>query len=170
MSLAAETKADLSVTQQELEQFLFLEAALLDDWALDDWLTLFAPGAEYFVPPAGSDDDVNSATTLFYVADDYHRLTERVKRLKKRTAHVEYPHSRCRRMITNIRILGGNDAAFDVTSNFITFRTKRNDTETYFGHHRYTMKVDGGAIKIVRKTSFLDAEDIAEQGKVSIIL
>ena len=90
-------------TRAELEDFLFLEAALLDNWQLDDWLALFAPGARYFVPPAGADDDADPASTLFYVADDYHRLCERVKRLNKRTAHAEFPRSRCRRMVSNVR-------------------------------------------------------------------
>ena len=71
------------LTRSELEDFLFLEAALLDNWQLDEWLALFVEGARYFVPPAGADDDADPSTTLFYVADDYHRLCERVKRLKK---------------------------------------------------------------------------------------
>ena len=40
------------------------------------------------------------------IADDEHHLTERVKRLGKRTAHAEYPHSMTQRMITNVRIFG----------------------------------------------------------------
>ncbi len=160
----------LSVGRQDVEDFLYLEAALLDDWKLTEWLALFVPGARYLVPPAGSNDDVDPATTLFYVADDYHRLTERVKRLGKRNAHVEFPHSRCRRMVSNVRILGGSDDAFMATSNFVTYRSKRGVTETYLGHHRYELCCDGGSIRIRRKTSFLDTDDINAQGKVSIIL
>ena len=94
----------LTVTRSDLEDFLYLEAALLDEWRMEEWLALFVPGARYLVPPAGSNDDVDPATTLFYVADDYHRLTERVKRLGKKNAHVEFPHSRCRRHLEDSRI------------------------------------------------------------------
>lgn len=170
MSAQVKIAETLSASQQQVEQFLYEEAALLDSWELMDWLSLFEKGASYFVPPASAADDANPATTLFYVADDYHRLTERVKRLLKRTAHVEYPHSRCRHMVTNVRILGGNDDEFSVTSNFVTYRSKRGSTETYFGHHLYLMTVADGAIKIRRKTSILDSDDIADQGKVSIII
>ena len=69
-----------------------------------------------------------------------------------------------------MRILGGDDREFEVTSNFITFRSKRGSTETYFGHHRYLMTVSSGAILIRYKRSTLDADDITEQGKVSIII
>ncbi len=159
-----------SLSRSELEDFLYLEAALLDQWDLDGWLALFAEGARYLVPPAGADDSAVPATTLFYVADDYHRLTERVKRLKKRTAHAEFPRSRCRRMISNVRILGGNDARFEACANYVTWRSKMGRTDTFFGHHRYLLTCSEGAPRILEKTTFIDQDDIREQGKVSIIL
>lgn len=170
MSATAALRRKLSVSRADVEDFLFEEAALLDDWKLTEWVALFEPGASYYVPAAGSPDDADPATTLFYVADDYHRLTERVKRLLKRTAHVEFPHSRCRHLVSNVRITGGDDSEFRVTSNFATYRTKRGHTELYFGHHNYVMTLKNGAIAIRQKTSFLDCDDIAEQGKVSIII
>lgn len=170
MNTQAKLASRLSVTRAEVEDFLFDEAALLDEWKLQEWVALFEEGASYYVPPAGSDEDVDPATSLFYVADDYHRLTERVKRLMKRTAHVEYPHSRLRHMVSNVRILGGSDDEFTVTSNFATYRSKRGNTELYFGHHRYVMTLANGALRIRQKTSFLDSDDIADQGKVSIII
>lgn len=168
MSAQLETRP--SVTRAELEDFLFEEAALLDAWQHEDWLALFVEGARYLVPPAGADDDADPATTLFYVADDWHRLCERVKRLGKRTAHAEFPRSRCRRMISNVRILDGDDTRFRATSNFVTWRSKMGRTDTFFGHHRYELAIVDGAIRIRNKTTFLDANDIREQGKVSIIL
>lgn len=153
----------------ELEDFLFLEAALLDNWQLDEWLALFAPGARYFVPPAGADDDADPATTLFYVADDYHRLCERVKRLNKRTAHAEFPRSRCRRMVSNVRFLEGDATCFTVTSNYVTWRSKLGVTDTFFGHHLYAMTRVAGQLRILSKKTFLDQDDIRDQGKVSII-
>ncbi len=156
-------------TRAELEDFLFLEAALLDNWQLDEWLALFAPGARYFVPPAGADDDADPASTLFYVADDYHRLCERVKRLNKRTAHAEFPRSRCRRMVSNVRLLTGDAARFTVTSNYVTWRSKLGVTDTFFGHHLYEMTRVDGRLRILSKKTFLDQDDIRDQGKVSII-
>lgn len=163
-------KKMLSVSRSELEDFLFTEAALLDAWLMNEWVDLFAEGATYFVPPAGAADDVDPSTTLFYVADDYFRLTERAKRLMKRTAHVEYPHSKTRRFITNVRILEGTDKAFQATCNFLTYRTKNRVTDVYFGHHNYTLRSIDGEIKILNKTSIIDTDDIHAQGKVSIIL
>ena len=36
--------------QHEVEQLLYLEARLLDDWNLDAWLALYTPDARYIVP------------------------------------------------------------------------------------------------------------------------
>ena len=160
----------LSITRAAVEDFLFLEAALLDEWKLEAWLKLFAEGASYWVPSAGSADDVRPETTLFYIADDWFRLTERVKRLGKKNAHVEFPKSRCRHLVSNVRLLGGADESFQVTSNFVTYRTKGGITEIYLGHHRYTLGLREGAPLILQKTSFLDTDDINDQGKVSIII
>ena len=167
--MSAKPNAAITVSRAELEDFLFEEAALLDAWRVDDWLALFVDGGSYFVPPAGADDDADPATMLFYVADDYHRLCERVKRLNKRTAHAEFPRSRCRRMISNVRILDGTDDDFRATSNFVTWRSKMGRTDTFFGHHRYVLSKIDGSIRINSKTTFLDADDIRDQGKVSII-
>lgn len=160
----------LHVTRAEVEDFLYEEAALLDAWEMDAWLALFTEDARYLVPPAGSEDGVDPASTLFYVADDYFRLTQRVARLNKRTAHVEFPHSRCRHLVSNVRILGGDDSDFRVGANFVTYRSKDGKTETYLGHHVYRLCLADGAIRIREKISYLDTDNINEQGKVSIIV
>ena len=36
--------------RQQVEDFLYAEAALLDGWQLDDWLRLFDEDAKYEVP------------------------------------------------------------------------------------------------------------------------
>ncbi|MBX9605164.1 MAG: aromatic-ring-hydroxylating dioxygenase subunit beta [Gammaproteobacteria bacterium] len=161
--------ASVGATRDELEDFLYAEAALLDAWRLDEWLALFVEGARYFIPPAGAEDDADPSTSLFYVADDYHRLCERVKRLKKRTAHAEFPRSRCRRLVSNVRVVEGDAARFTLTSNFVTWRSKLGVTDTFFGHHLYEMTRVDGALRILSKKTFLDQDDIRDQGKVSII-
>ena len=159
-----------SVTRAELEDFLYAEAALLDAWRLEEWLALFEPGARYLVPAAGAPDDADPARTLFYVADDHHRLSERVKRLQKPTAHAEFPHSRCRRLVSNVRILGGSDERLRVTSNYVTYRSKMGVTNQFVGHHLYELCKTAEGLRILNKTSFIDTDDIREQNKVSIIL
>src|SRR5579859_663821 len=90
--------------REQVEDFLFFEAELLDNWQLDEWFALFEAGATYEVPAAGEPDDVSSDSTLFYIADDYERLSYRIARLKSKAAHSEWPRSKLMRMISNVRI------------------------------------------------------------------
>src|SRR6476646_1890456 len=87
-----------TITRAEVEDFLYLEADLLDNWRLDDWLTLLTDSAEYYVPP-NDKPDAEHRFTLFTIADDIVRLRERVIRLKDPNCHAEYPPSHTRRLI-----------------------------------------------------------------------
>ena len=159
----------LEVSRAEIEDFLYAEAALLDEWRIDEWFGLFAEGATYEVPPIGADDDANSATSLFYIADDYVRLRERITRLKNPDAHAEFPRSRLRHMISNVRITGVRDGVADVASNFITYRAKNRIVDTYYGQHVYRIDCNSRPWKIRAKRSTLDM-DLLYPGKLTIIV
>lgn len=160
----------LAVPHEEVEKFLYTEARLLDKWLLDEWLTLFSKEANYLVPVAGASDDADPVKELFYINDDFFLLSERVHRISKETAHAEFPHSLCRRLVSNVLIISQAGSTLLVTSNFITFRTKMGKTDTFFGHHNYELTVTDEGLKIMRKMSFIDQQDLYEQAKVSIIL
>ena len=88
-------------------QFLYDEAALLDEWRLDEWLALFHPGAANYLIPSPEDLSDDPATTLHLVNDSMTTLVGRVGRLKSKHAHAESPRSRTRRQITNVRVWQG---------------------------------------------------------------
>jgi p-cumate 2,3-dioxygenase beta subunit len=160
----------LCLVRSDYEDFLFHEAALLDEWRLDEWLALFAEGATYDVPMAGAPDDADSSEELFYVSDDYARLQHRVRRLNKPGAHSEWPRSKIVHAISNVRILERRGSEALIGSVFVTYRSKNDLTDTYFGHHRHLLRHDGAALRIVSKRSMLDMSSLRPQGRVSIIL
>jgi p-cumate 2,3-dioxygenase beta subunit len=166
---AAETLDAPAPSRAEVEDFLYAEAALLDDWRLDEWLALFAPGAIYEVPTAGAPDDDDSAKSLFYIADDYIRLRERVGRLNKREAHAEFPRSRLRRMVGNVRILSASAGRLEVACNLVCHRAKNGKVDSYVGHVLYSLDVSRADWRITRKRVVLDM-DLLYPGKVSILL
>lgn len=166
---------DRNATQSPLaradyEDFLFLEAQLLDEWRLDEWLALFVEGATYDVPTAGSPDDVSSSEKLFYISDDYFRLRHRVTRLKKQSAHSEWPRSQVSRIVSNVRILGSDSDGVNLRSTFVTHRSKRDVIDMYCGHHLHKLSLVDGQLRIVAKRSMLDMAHLRPQGRVSIIL
>jgi p-cumate 2,3-dioxygenase beta subunit len=148
--------------------FLYHEAALLDAWKLDEWLALLTEDATYRVP---SNDRPQSdpKTALFMIADDIRRIRARVTRLKDPHAHAEYPRSRTRRFISNVRIVEQNPLR--VEANFIVYRFRGNDDKReYVGLYRYTLLPEKGSFRIQSREAILDAMELASLGTVSFIL
>jgi len=158
------------VTRAEVEDLLYREAALLDEWRLDEWLALLTEDARYWVPPNEA-PDADPAGTLFIVADDIQRIRARVTRLKDRNAHAEYPHSRTRRLISNVRILGQAAEEVEVTANFAVYRFRRDERiREYIGVYRHTLRRAGSELKIARRVAVIDAMELGALGSVSFIL
>ncbi len=179
-SRSAAPRADLgeaavsrTVTRAEVEDFLFHESELLDTWQLDAWANLFTDDGEYLIPPTDLPDG-DPGKHLFLVYDDRHRLGERAKRLGKKAAHAEFPHSRTRHLITNVRVKqagDGEDNYINATCNFVVYRSKNGVNDIYPGHsiYRLVAQTDGG-FRIRSKRAVLDVDTLRPQGKVSIIL
>jgi p-cumate 2,3-dioxygenase beta subunit len=160
-----------TITRSDVEEFLYREAALLDRWRLDDWLALFTDDAIYHVPTVGTAPDVTPDNTLFYVADDRVRLRERVVRLSKKSAHVEWPRSRTRHMVTNVLIDERGADELQVSAAFAVYRFKNGVSDVYVGSYRYRLQITGdGRLMIREKRSMLDMDALRPQGRVSILL
>jgi p-cumate 2,3-dioxygenase beta subunit len=156
------------VTRAEIEEFLYHEAALLDEWRLDEWLALLTEDATYRVP-SNDAPQADPASALFTIADDMHRLRGRVTRLKDPHAHAEFPRSRTRRLISNVRILARQPLV--VEANFIVHRFRANESvRQYVGRYRYGLVVDHGQLRIRSREAILDAMELGSLGAVSFIL
>jgi len=156
--------------RSDYEDFLYYEAALLDEWRLDEWLELFDQKAVYEVPTAGAADDADSAEALFYIADDYGRLRHRVARLNKHGAHSEWPRSDTVRLIGNVRVLGAVPDGVEIACTFSTYRSKNDITDLFVGHSRYILVEGEGGLRIVSKRVMLDMNSLRPQGRISILL
>ena len=169
------------ITRAAAEDFLYHEAALLDAWKLDEWLALLTDDARYRVPSNDAPDG-DPADTLFLIADDMARIRGRVARLKDPQAHAEFPHSRTRRMITNVRIVkpgsdpnqaepGSDPSELTVEANFAVHRFRRGEQVSQFvGRYRYRLRVVNGALKIALREAILDSQELGSLGAVSFIL
>jgi p-cumate 2,3-dioxygenase beta subunit len=158
------------VTRAEVEDFLFHEAALLDEWRLEEWLQLLTEDAAYYVPP-NDRPDADHRNTLFTIADDAERIRQRVIRLMDSNCHAEYPHSRTRRMIANVRITGIEGDLITVAANFVCYRYRRYERmREYVGAYRYVLCRSGDQLRIKERRVMLDAEELGSLGSVSFIL
>jgi p-cumate 2,3-dioxygenase subunit beta len=96
-------------------------------------------------------------------------IAARVKRLNSRKAHREFPWSRTRRIVGNVRVISSNDGEIDVAANFAVYRSRR-DVGVYMGQYRYRLVRDGDSFKIRFRRAELDVETLDAHGTLSIIL
>lgn len=158
-----------TISRQTVEDFLYEEAALLDEWRLEEWLDLLTEDATYEVPSTDTPDG-DPKTTLFLIADDMLRIRSRVKQLLGKSAWAENPRSRTRRLISNVRIRAVEGEHISVTANFAVYRIRFEQMDTYVGRYEYTLVQRNGALRIRERKAILDLDALRPHGKVSIIL
>ena len=154
--------------QHEVEQLLYLEARLLDDWNLDAWLTLYTPDARYIVPTTDLPEG-DPASDLVFIDDDFRRMQGRVVRLQSRHAHREYPWSRTRRFISNVMVTAEEGSELDATASVAVWRFRAGEASPYVGRYDLRLRRVDGSLKICRKRAILDLEELSDHGALSII-
>jgi p-cumate 2,3-dioxygenase beta subunit len=153
-------------------QFLYDEAALLDEWRLDDWLALFHPEAAEYLIPSPEDLSDDPATTLHLVHDSMVTLSGRVTRLKSKHAHAESPRSRTRHQITNVRVWQGPSDLF-VRSVFDVIRVRGGVVDRYVGVYEHHLLPSNDAEPqwlIGRRRVLIDHNIETGGGSVSFLL
>ena len=162
-----------AATQRRLdvEDLLFYEAELLDSWRLPEWTELYTDDARYEIASLSASDPLGAdpAKSIFIVADDKERLNMRAGRLMKKTAHCEFPHSKTRHMISNVRVFedGGN---LRTRANFVTYRTKGGRTSRYMGEAHYLLEPVTDGFRIKHTRCVLDLDTLNDQGRLTILL
>jgi len=156
-------------TVSEIEHFLIDEAALLDEWRLEEWLALMAPDARYLVPSLDA-PDADHHDTLFLIADDRRTLASRVRQLLSGTTWAENPRSRTRRLITNVRLLAVEGGEARITANFAVWRFQHEQSDVYVGQYRHVLVRDPSGLLFRERRAVLDLETLRPHGKLSFII
>jgi p-cumate 2,3-dioxygenase subunit beta len=168
--MTAQIAAQGLVTRAEIEDFLYREAALLDEWRLNEWQQLLTDDACYFVP-SNDQPESDHHRALFLIADDRERIRQRVIRVLDPNCHAEFPKSRTRRMISNVRILGVEGDLISVAANFVCYRFRRYERiREYVGSYRYLLRRSGDTFRIKERRVLIDAHELGALGSVSFIL
>lgn len=121
----------------EIEDWLYREAALLDEGRFEEWLDLFDDSVRYWAPVRSNvdrgDEALDDPDPLRHFDEDKTMLGLRVARLGTGFAHAEEPPSRQRHHVSNVRILEHEgDARIRVASNLLVFRSHEARKEITF--------------------------------------
>jgi 3-phenylpropionate/cinnamic acid dioxygenase small subunit len=163
--------------QHAVEQFLYWEAAVLDDRRWSDWLEFFTDDCRYYMPTRYNrtrremDHEFSRADEVAHFDDDLASLRVRVKRLLTGQAWAEDPPSRTRHMITNVRIEPIDGGLLRVHSCFHCYRSRLDrDVETFVGRREDTLRpATSASWRIAQREIFLDQTVILAKN-ISIFL
>ncbi|MBI2964313.1 MAG: 3-phenylpropionate/cinnamic acid dioxygenase subunit beta [Deltaproteobacteria bacterium] len=150
--------------QQEIEQFLYAEAALLDDGKFHEWLAILAEDVHYWMPTRYNrtrrerDKDTSGPGEIAFFDEDLASLKARVKRLDTGMAWAEDPPSRTRHLIANVQIAPRSEAGeYDVTSAFFCYRTRLETDENLFvGRREDVLRKTRDGWRVARRRIVLD--------------
>ena len=133
----------LLLLKQEIEDFLYHEADLLDERRYEDWLALVAEDVRYWMPmrrnvKVGEPERefTRAGQDINWFDEGKETLTRRVKQILTGMHWAEEPVSRISHMVSNVQLLEVNPSAAEpveatVKCRFLIYRN-RVETETDF--------------------------------------
>lgn len=149
--------------QQEIEQFYYYEASLLNERKFHEWLELLSNDLEYWMPirmtRTFEDRDLEFARPgeHAYYDDNKELIAQRVKKLFTGCSWAENPPSRTRHLVNNVRILSDSEREVDISSNFHIYQSRlSNDQSFWYGRREDRLRKVNGHWLIVRRHIFLD--------------
>ncbi|MGE3764869.1 MAG: aromatic-ring-hydroxylating dioxygenase subunit beta [Kofleriaceae bacterium] len=161
------------MTRAEIEDFLYREAALLDDGPFAEWLALWIEGGPGYVVPTADAPDGDPRTHLAYIADDLELLRTRVAQLLDRTTVAEIPRTRTTRIVGNVRLLdrdaGPDGKVWHVSSRFVLHAVRHDRSDVLSGRYEHALVATGDGLRISGKRVALSHPSIPI-GRLSFLL
>jgi 3-phenylpropionate/cinnamic acid dioxygenase small subunit len=143
----------------EIEEFLYREALLLDEYRYEEWLALFTDDIEYLVPLRERVQDNAGPAGHPIIKDDKLMLRARVLKDATGMSHVEIPRSMTTHLVSNVVIDDGpNPGEVTVRSAFLVRQARKlRDEAWWVGRRTDLLRRVDGEWKIARREVVLDA-------------
>jgi 3-phenylpropionate/cinnamic acid dioxygenase small subunit len=155
--------------KQEIEDFLYREADLLDERHYDEWLALLAEDVRYWMPMRRNVkvDDLEREFTregrdISWFDEGKDTLTRRVRQIQTGIHWAEEPVSRISHLISNIQLVEVNASATDpvevsVRCRFLVYRNRvETETDILVGKREDLLRRVEGEWLIARRKILLD--------------
>lgn len=139
------------VTREQLVEFVYAEARLLDAKRFDEWNALFADDGFYWlpsVPDQPNPDDYNS-----HLYEDKLLRDVRIERLKSPRAFSQQPPSRCHHLLQApvVETFDPDEERFVTRTEFHYTEAQGDDLQFYVGTVFHHLTVQGGALRMALK-------------------
>ncbi len=155
----------------KVQAFLVMEARLVDDLRLHDWVSLFSDDVRYWMPVITNRTgrDVGKERGVYgelaHYDDNKTSLTNRVRRLDTGMAWAESPPSRTRHLVSNVEVMEVlDDGSLKVRSNFLMYRSHMEyDNEVFAGFRDDVLRPEGDSWRIAKRTIILDQSVVTQK-------
>lgn len=167
MTLSEDRLAYLDL-MREIEDFLHVEADLLDERRYEAWLDLFTEDVRYWMPirkNVAFEDRAKETTAeddIAWIDDDKLTLSKRVQQLLTGIHWAEEPVSRVSHIVSNIRLaepvarIAEGESAL-VKCRFLVYRNRlETETDLLVGRREDTLRRVGGGLKITRRKILIE--------------
>ncbi|WP_163100209.1 aromatic-ring-hydroxylating dioxygenase subunit beta [Peribacillus alkalitolerans] len=154
------------LAKYEFEEWLNIEAELLDEIKFDNWFHLMHSSLRYQMPVRVNKEGTERpdySTEMFTFNDDIELLKLRVDRLKTDYAWAEIPPSRTRRFVSNVRVkeyIKGEKAI--VSSYLLIYRSRSTDIhhDLISGERKDEFTFENGEWKLSKRIFIVDQSTI----------
>ena len=167
------TESDARITRllltQEVTEFLYREAELLDERRYDEWLALLADDLRYWMPMRrnvkyGEEqrEFTREGQDIAWFDEGKDTLTRRVKQIQTGIHWAEEPVSRISHLVTNVQIVEATPSVAEarevtVRCRFLIYRNRvETETDILVGKREDLLRRDGEDWRIVRRKIILD--------------
>jgi len=156
--------------KQEVEDFLYLEADLLDRREFRAWLDLLAEDLVYFMPirrnvkfgQHAERENTRQGEGISWFDEDKWTVSKRVEQILTGVHYAEEPLSRVTHMVSNVRIIDAAPSVDDarnvtVGCRFLVHQNRvEYETATFIGRRTDTLRRNGDSWLIARRELILE--------------
>lgn len=138
-----------------VRDLLYLEADLLDRREWGRWVELYTDDCVYWVPSWATEDELTDdpelEVNMIYLTGKP-ALEARLYRLESGQSYATAPLARTSHMVDTVRIVSETDGVIEASAKWMTLSNDpRWGKQIRGGWYDYTLRRDGGALKIKRK-------------------
>jgi 3-phenylpropionate/cinnamic acid dioxygenase small subunit len=151
--------------QREVEEFLSMEAELLDERRYNEWIELIAEDIHYHMPQRRNvkfgeqyRENTSADDEISWFDEGKRILAGRVRQINTGIHWAEEPLSRLRHIIANVQVLEVDGDEVKVRSRFIVYRNRvQDEVDLFAGKREDTLRRDSETgWKIAKRLIILD--------------
>jgi 3-phenylpropionate/cinnamic acid dioxygenase small subunit len=165
----SDDRLDRLLLTQDVADFLYREAELLDERRYEEWLGLLADDIRYWMPMRrnvkfGEEarEFTRETTDINWFDEGKETLTRRVKQIMTGIHWAEEPVSRLSHLVTNVQLIEATPSVAEarevtVKCRFLVYRNRvETETDILVGKREDRLRRDGPDWRIARRKIVLD--------------